>query len=110
MYTYKEDRNKWFKLTVDNVKEIIDLNKNNVPATSLEDYEFELLVEKVVEFEDVVGQDSLTRFDIPKKRKNKQKNKHKNSQSPGQPQKGTGSPKNKKQRPPNRSANTNKNT
>jgi len=108
-YTYKEDRNKWFKLTLENVKEIIDLNKNNKPVASLEDYEFELIVENVVEFEDVVGQDSLTRFDIPK-RKNKHKNKHKNSQTPVQQQKGNGSPKNKKQRPPNRSANTNKNT
>ncbi len=109
-YTYKEERNKWFKLTLENVKEIIDLNKNNKPVASLEDYELELLAENVVEYEDVVGQDSLTRFDIPKKRKNKQKNKHKNSQSSGQPQKGNGSPKNKKQRPPNRSANKNKNT
>jgi cell fate regulator YaaT (PSP1 superfamily) len=108
-YTYKEDRNKWFKLTLENVKEIIDLNKNSKPVTSLEDYEFELIAENVVEFEDVVGQDSLTRFDIPK-RKNKHKNKHKKSQAPGQPQKGNGSPKNKKQRPPNRSASTNKNT
>jgi cell fate regulator YaaT (PSP1 superfamily) len=106
-YTYKEDRNKWFKLTLENVKEIIDLNKNNKPVASLEDYEFELIVENVVEFEDVVGQDSLTRFDIPKR---KNKHKHKNSQSPVQQQKGNGSPKNKKQRPPNRSANTNKNT
>jgi len=112
-YTYKEDRNKWFKLTVDNVKEIIDLNKNNIPATSLEDYEFELLVENVVEFEDVVGQDSLTRFDVPKrknKNKHKNKNKNKNTQTLTQPTQGNNSSKNKKQRPPNRSANTNKNT
>jgi len=111
-YTYKEDRNKWFKLTLDNVKEIIDLNKNNIPATSLEDYEFELLVENVVEFEDVVGQDSLTRFDVPKrknKNKNKHKNKNKNSQTPTQPTQGNASSKNKKQRPPKRSANPNKN-
>lgn len=108
-YTYKEDRNKWFKLTLENVKEIIDLNKNNEPVTSLEDYEFELIVENVVEFEDVVGQDSLTRFDIPK-RKNKHKNKSKNSQTPTKPTQGNISSKKKKQRPPNRSANTNKNT
>ena len=110
-YTYKEDRNKWFKLTVENVKEIIDLNKNNKPVTSLEDYEFELIEENVVAFENVVGQDSLTRFDLPKRKsKHKHKNKSKNSQTPVQQQKGNGSPKNKKQRPPNRSANTNKNT
>jgi cell fate regulator YaaT (PSP1 superfamily) len=109
-YTYKEDRNKWFKLTVENVQEIIDLNKNNKPVTSLEDYEFELIEENVIEFEDVVGQDSLTRFDVPK-RKNKHKNKPKNSQPQVQPTQssGSGNPKNKKQRPPNRSANPNKN-
>jgi len=109
-YTYKEDRNKWFKLTVENVQEIIDLNKNNKPVTSLEDYELELIEENVVEFEDVVGQDSLTRFDVPK-RKNKHKNKPKNLQTQVQPTQssGSGNPKNKKQRPPNRSANPNKN-
>jgi hypothetical protein len=108
-YTYKEDRNKWFKLTVENVKEIIDLNKNDKPVTSLEDYELELLVENVIEFEDVVGQDSLMRFDVPK-RKNKRKNKSKNLKTPAQPPQSGGSSKNKKQRPPNRSANTTKNT
>lgn len=106
-YTYKEDRNKWFKLTVENVKEIMDLNKNNKPVASLEDYEFELLAEKVVEFEDVVGQDSLTRFDIPK-RKKKHKRKTKNVQKPVRAQQG-GSPKNKKQRPQNRGAKKTKN-
>ena len=111
-YTYKEDRNKWFKLTLENVKEIIDLNKNNKPVTSLEDYEFELLVENVVTYEDVVGQDSLTRFDAPKRKSNHKKNKNKNLQSSVQPTQvgGSGSPKNKKQRPPNRSANPNKNS
>lgn len=111
-YTYKEDRNKWFKLTLENVKEIIELNKNNKPVTSLEDYEFELLVENVVTYEDVVGQDSLTRFDAPKRKSNHKKNKNKNLQSSVQPTQvgGSGSPKNKKQRPPNRSANPNKNS
>lgn len=112
-YTYKEDRNKWFQLTLENVKEIIDLNKNNKPVASLEDYEFEMIAENVVAFEDVVGQDSLTRFDAPK-RKNfqKSKNKDKNLKPPFQPTQvsGSGSSKNKKQRPPNRSANPNKNS
>lgn len=117
-YTYKEDRNKWFKLTVENAKEIIDLNKNNKPVTSLEDYEFELIEENVVTFEDVVGQDSLTRFDAPKRKNtHKSKNKNKNLKAPVQPMQatqatqvsGSRSSKNKKQRPPNRSANPNKN-
>ena len=111
-YTYKEDRNKWFKLTLENVKEIMDLNKNNKPVTSLEDYEFESLVENVVTFEDVVGQDSLTRFDAPKRKSNHKKNKIKNLKVPVLPTQVSGnrSPKNKKQRPPKRSANPNKNT
>ena len=110
-YTYKEDRNKWFKLTLEHVKEIIDLNKNNKPVTSLEDYEFEVLVENVVTFEDVVGQDSLTRFDAPKRKSNHKKNKNKNLKAPVQPTQvsGSGRSKNRKQRPPNRSANPNKN-
>lgn len=112
-YTYKEDRNKWFKLTLENVKEIIDLNKNNKPVASLEDYEFEMLVENVVTYEDVVGQDSLTRFDAPKrKNKHKSKNKSKSSQAQVQPTQvsGSRSSKNRKQRPPNKSANPNKNS
>lgn len=113
-YTYKEDRNKWFKLTLENVKEIIALNKNNQPVTSLEDYEFELLVENVVTYEDVVGQDSLTRFDAPKRKSNhKNRNKNKNLKATVQPTQvssGSGSSKNRKQRPPNRSANPNKNS
>ena len=110
-YTYKEDRNKWFKLTLENVKEIIDLNKNNKPVASLEDYEFEVLVENVVTYEDVVGQDSLTRFDAPKrKNKHKSKNRSKSSQASVQPTQvsGSGSSKNRKQRPPNKSTNPNK--
>lgn len=112
-YTYKEDRNKWFKLTLENVKEIMNLNKNNKPVASLEDYEFELAVENVVAYEDVVGQDSLTRFDAPKRKsKHKSKNKSKNLKAPVQPTQvgGSGNSKNRKQRPPNRSANPNKNT
>lgn len=107
-YTYKDDRNKWYKLTVENVKEIIDLNKANQPVASLEDYEFELLVEDAAEFEDVVGQDSLTRFDIPK-RKNRNKKKPKNLQTTTQNKQSSVGQKNKKQRPPNRSANPKKN-
>jgi cell fate regulator YaaT (PSP1 superfamily) len=76
-YTYKENRSKWYKLTLEQVQEIIALNKNREKVSSLEDYEIDLIEETKVDFENVVGQDSLTRFDIPK-RKNKRKNKKKN--------------------------------
>jgi len=79
-YTYKENRSKWYKLTLEQVNEIIELNKNNETAHSLEEYESDLIEETIDKFENVVGQDSLTRFDIPK-RKKKRKSRNKNSQN-----------------------------
>jgi cell fate regulator YaaT (PSP1 superfamily) len=75
-YTYKEERAKWFKLSLEQVNEIIELNNNNEIITSLEEYEADVVDSPKAEFEDVVGQDSLTRFDMPKKsrrRKSKRK-------------------------------------
>ena len=68
-YTYKEERAKWFRLTLEQVKEIIDLNKNNDVGLSLDEYESEVEELPKVDFENVVGQDSLTRFDAPKNRR-----------------------------------------
>ena len=78
-YTYKEERFKWFQLTLDQVQEIIDLNKNNEKSIPLEEYESEIEIPKKVDFEDAVGQDSLTRFDTPKtsKRRNNRNKKNK---------------------------------
>jgi|TARA_B100000780_G_C21080737_1_gene435170 cell fate regulator YaaT (PSP1 superfamily) len=73
-YTYKENRSKWFKLSLDQVLEIIDLNKNNEISIPLEEYESELEEVITVDFENVVGQDSLTRFDIPKKSRRRNRN------------------------------------
>jgi cell fate regulator YaaT (PSP1 superfamily) len=75
-YTYKENRAKWYKLSLEQVKEIISANKNKEVVSGLEDFESEI-VEVVKKELDVVGQDSLTRFDTPKAR-NKKKNKNKN--------------------------------
>ena len=78
-YTYKEERSKWFLLTLEQVQEIIELNKNNEKASSLEEYESEIEAPIKVNFEDAVGEDSLTRFDVPKtkKRRNNKKRKRK---------------------------------
>src|SRR5690606_27481323 len=70
-YTYKDNSFKWFQLTLDQVNEIIELNKNNEDAAPLEEYESDIVVTAKKEFENVVGQDSLTRFDAPKQKKNK---------------------------------------
>ncbi|MGK0412574.1 MAG: cell fate regulator YaaT (PSP1 superfamily) [Polaribacter sp.] len=68
-YTYKTERFKWFRLTLDQVHEIIELNKNNEKSLSLEDYESDVEIPVKVDFEDASGEDSLTRFDTPKKSK-----------------------------------------
>ena len=83
-YAYKENPISWHKLTVEQTNQIIELNKEDKKATSLEEYESELEFEKIEtsNFTDVVGQDSLTRFDKPKfKKKRKRNNNNRNRNS-----------------------------
>jgi cell fate regulator YaaT (PSP1 superfamily) len=80
-YAYKENPITWHKLTVNQANQILQLNKKNTKATSLEEYALELEYEvlETSHFKDVVGQDSLTRFDKPKfKRKRKKNNSKRN--------------------------------
>jgi hypothetical protein len=76
-YTYKEERFKWFRLTLEQVHEIIELNKNNEKSNSLEEYESDVEIPEKVSFEDSTGQDSLTRFDLPKTSKRRRNNRNK---------------------------------
>lgn len=79
-YTYKEEKFKWYKLSLDQVNEIIDLNENDDLGAPLEEYEAEIAEEIKIDFENVVGQDSLTRFDTPKKpKRNRNRNRRKGS-------------------------------
>ena len=79
-YTYKEEKFKWYKLSLDQVQEIIELNESDELGSPLEDYEAEITEETKIDFENVVGQDSLTRFDTPKKpKRNRNKNRNKSS-------------------------------
>ena len=73
-YTYKENRSNWFKLSLEQVLEIIELNKNDEVSIPLEEYESEIEEVVTVDFENVVGQDSLTRFDVPKKSRRRNRN------------------------------------
>jgi cell fate regulator YaaT (PSP1 superfamily) len=77
-YTYKEERFKWFRLTLEQVLEIVDLNKNDEKSISLEEYEADVEIPVTVDFEDAVGQDSLTRFDAPKTNNRRRNNRNKN--------------------------------
>ncbi|PIE99070.1 MAG: hypothetical protein CR961_01360 [Polaribacter sp.] len=83
-YTYKNERSRWFMLSLEQVDEIIEINKNNQVSASLEDYQMEVEIEKKVSFEDAVGEDSLTRFDTPKKSKNKKRRRKTNNSNKSQ--------------------------
>ncbi len=77
-FSYANAPAHWHVLKSDQVKEIVALNKQNKKIAQLEDYVEEvstLNIEK--KFENVVGQDSLTRFDQPKKKSNNNKRKKK---------------------------------
>jgi len=75
-YNSKEEGFKWYKLTLEQVQEVVEMNKKGEKAPSLEELESETIIETKIDFENVVGQDSLTRFDKPKinkRRRNKKK-------------------------------------
>ncbi|WCO01596.1 PSP1 domain-containing protein [Psychroserpens ponticola] len=72
-YAYEGEWMNWHVLTTDQVREIIIKNKAKEKVASLEEYAADLIEDTKTEFENVVGQDSLTRFDSPK-RKNKRRN------------------------------------
>lgn len=110
-YTYKENRIKWHKLTLKQVNEIISLNKSGEKVAALEEYELDLIEETKIDFENVVGQDSLTRFDAPKRKKKRrsrnQKRNFQNRQRTGRNQQNKDT---NNRRPHKRSANNNKKT
>ena len=78
-YAYEGEWMNWHKLTTTQANEIIALNAKNEKVASLEDYAVELVEDTKVDFENVVGQDSLTRFDAPKNQKRKNNNRRKNN-------------------------------
>ncbi|MCB0473248.1 MAG: hypothetical protein KDC56_09350 [Flavobacteriaceae bacterium] len=81
-YAYNDSSLVWYKLTKDQVSEIIELNKQHAKVDSLEIYaaEAEFEAEKEDTFS-VVGQESLTRFDN-KTKKRKRKNRNAKRKSP----------------------------
>lgn len=87
-FSYTDEPDNFIPLTVDRVKEVMEMNKNGVKP---EDLSIKIVVPKIIEkkldYENVVGQDSLTRFDQKKKSKNKNKKKNdQHKQGGGNPQ------------------------
>ncbi|NJY61536.1 hypothetical protein HC174_02035 [Salinimicrobium sp. CDJ15-81-2] len=79
-YAYEGDWSNWHTLTVEQANKIIKANSKKEPVGSLEEFAVQLEQESKPDYHNVVGQDSLTRFDSKgtsgkKKRKNKRKKK-----------------------------------
>ncbi|MDX1279113.1 regulatory iron-sulfur-containing complex subunit RicT [Oceanihabitans sediminis] len=80
-YAYEGEWMNWHKITKDQANEIIALNKKKQKIASLEEYASELIEDTKSAFENVVGQDSLTRFDNPKGNNKRKSNKNRNNRN-----------------------------
>jgi len=82
-YDNQED---WIPLKVDRVKEIMAMNKRGEKPSNLKDEAIEIkpsqAAEQVHDYENVVGQDSLTRLDDKSRSRNNRKNKNKSRNTP----------------------------
>ena len=80
-YAYEGEWMNWHKITAQQANEIIALNDENKTVVSIEEYALDLVEEAKIEFENVVGQDSLTRFDSPKRSKKRRTTRRKGNQT-----------------------------
>lgn len=72
-YAYEGEWANWHQLTTAQVKEIIQSAKDQKPVASLEEFATHEVPVSEPDFGNVVGQDSLTRFDTPKSTRNKKR-------------------------------------
>lgn len=72
-YSLADEKDVFIPLSVERVKEIQELNKQGKKADIAIQQQKETAEEKQPDYENVVGQDSLTRFDNEKKKRNKKK-------------------------------------
>ncbi|MFN0291573.1 PSP1 domain-containing protein [Pedobacter helvus] len=90
-YANQED---WIPLKVDRVKEIMAMNKRGEKPSNLKDEAVELkttaVVEKTHDYENVVGQDSLTRLDEKNRNKNNRNRNNRNDRDRNKAQGGQG--------------------
>ncbi|MFT5238203.1 MAG: cell fate regulator YaaT (PSP1 superfamily) [Flavobacteriaceae bacterium] len=77
-YAYEKEGMNWHELSLEKVKEIISVNKKGKKVASLEEFIEEIVISDKEIFSSVVGQDSITRFDRPKRSNNKRSNKGNN--------------------------------
>ncbi|UJH68990.1 stage 0 sporulation family protein [Allomuricauda sp. SCSIO 65647] len=77
-FSYKNEPANWHALNKQQVQEILQLNANGKKIVSLEEFAADNIKEEQLTFENVVGQDSLTRFDKPSRRKRGKNKKRRN--------------------------------
>ena len=111
-YAYEKEFMNWHELTAEKANEIIELNKKGKKPLALEEFMIETPKPEKEPYSNVVGQDSLTRFDQPKqkgkKRRNKSRNKGKVEATAGNVPKNN--PKNRhSKKPGNKPGNPNRN-
>jgi len=122
-FAYTNNFANWHVLKIDQVKEIIAENKQKNKVSSLEDFAIEVTSEPEKDFNNAMGQESLTRFDQPKRKKKPNRKRKPNAENavvaaaPSKPQQGNnnnnnkqggGNP-NKSNKPHNKQNHSNKN-
>lgn len=82
-FSYRSEET-WVPLHVSRVNQIIEMNKRNEYPEDLSEIVIQpRIVEKVLDYENVVGQDSLTRLDERNRKKKKNNNSSRNKNRPG---------------------------
>src|SRR5690606_2952148 len=71
-FAYPSNSANWYKISVDQVKEMVALNKEGKVIDNIEDYTYE---EEDNSIHNVMIEDSLSRFDEPKRKKRPSRNK-----------------------------------
>jgi len=72
-YTYREPGSEWVALRLNDVKRLYQQNEEGKKPDSLEAFDASKQQAAQIEYENVVGQDELTRFDGQRKRKRKKR-------------------------------------
>ncbi|WP_438965041.1 PSP1 domain-containing protein [Flavobacterium sp.] len=84
-FSYANNPAHWHVLPVAQVQEILTVNKKKERVASLEDFVIEVIPTIEKTYQNVVGQDSLTRFDQPVRKNNNKKKKKNFNKKPNAP-------------------------
>lgn len=110
-FAYTDNMANWYKLEVSQVKELLEMNKQGKAIDTIEDY---VCDEEPAEVKsNVIAEDSLSRFDQPKRKKRSQRNKNKLPEKAAAQSERKSTAENRSRRPQrtnNKNVSSNKNT